>query len=140
MKNRRDIGKVGVDLAKNVIQVFAVVESGQATMICIDEYPRRLSFPNSSSHLWSEQERAALQIPAHKRQALARQCVKEQIHLHGAELFWNCLKRGYCGVYRKMIPKHLQKNMAESVLGRMFASWTRSSRLIAPLEVCPASV
>ena len=43
----------------------------------------------------------------------AREYVKGNAHINGAESFWSCLKRGYYGVYHKMSPKHLQKYVDE---------------------------
>ena len=43
----------------------------------------------------------------------AGEYVKGRAHINGAESFWSGLKRGYCGVYHKMSPKHLQKYVDE---------------------------
>jgi len=39
--------------------------------------------------------------------------VKGQAHANGTESFWSCPKRGYCGAYHEMSPRHLQKHVDE---------------------------
>ena len=42
-----------------------------------------------------------------------RQYVDGQAHTNGIESFWAMLKRGYCGIYHQMSPKHLQRYVNE---------------------------
>ena len=42
-----------------------------------------------------------------------REYVREQAHTNGLASFWSILKRGYYGIYHKMLPKHLGKYVAE---------------------------
>ena len=37
----------------------------------------------------------------------AREYVREQVHRNGLESLWSMLKRAYCGIYQKMLSKHL---------------------------------
>ena len=39
--------------------------------------------------------------------------VRGQAHTNGVESFWSMLKRGYCGTFHKLSPKHLDRYVQE---------------------------
>ncbi len=43
----------------------------------------------------------------------AGEYVRGQAHVHGVESFWSMLRRGYCGTFRKMSCKHLDRYVKE---------------------------